>query len=88
MKLACSQRRQDCAGPFCGPQSYPVLTRSRSLQPAVGPRISLAQGGNAALQDGQNGGLPWWAWALIGAGVATAAMQLEFGDEANEGEDD
>lgn len=37
VKLACSQRRQDCAGPFCGPQSYPVLTRSRSLQPAVGP---------------------------------------------------
>ena len=59
-------------------------------QPAAGggSRISLAQGGNAALQDGQNGGLPWWAWALIGAGVATAAMQLEFRDEANEGEDD
>ena len=41
------------------PESYRHLGFSLELKPVA----SSAQTGNTALEDSQNGGLPWWAWA-------------------------
>ena len=70
------------------PTELPGFDLPRQPADGSGSSGALAQGGNAALEDSQGGGLPWWAWALIGAGVATAAMQLDFGDKEGESEDD
>ena len=42
---------------------------------------------SAAAADGALG-MRWWTWALIGAGIAVAATQIEFGGDDDEDEDD
>ena len=42
----------------------------------------------ASVDDGRDGGLPWWAWLAIGAGAGWAATQIEFGDDDDDGEID
>lgn len=52
-----------------------LAVRALAGAPDAGAAERAVQGSS------QSGGLPWWAWALIGAGTATAVTQIEFGSK-------
>ena len=66
-----------------GPVEIPGF--DQAIESVGEPGASVAQGTTASAQDSpQKRRMPWWAWALIGAGIAIGVQEIEFGNETEE----